>query len=506
MPTIDLRRRLIELDAQIAEHRHVLHQLEETRIAVEHELDAASFPVLSLPAEITAEIFVHCLPPFANLGWSRRLEQDENSAPAVLMRVCRVWRDIALATHALWSVLDLPFDSVSTIPNLRSVDGFIDQRLGRAGQYPLSFVLRATSLQDDDEVVFLANLIHRYSHRIQYLELYISELQIHQLGLGSLDSPLLESASLNCNRRSDVQHNGFHHAPRLREFRLGTISESYPPIRLTLPWLQLTKFEGSIQDLRLFVQAPNLTEVTCSLDLGNSLTAITHTHLNSLTVMQGAHIILANLTLPALQHLDVSYGELYNELEGFLMRSSPPLLSLSVVAEDEAFKWKQCLAHVAGTLENFQLKSPSSTIISLLFPIWGSSLLSPSRFPNIRSLSLKDVKSDNGPNYLGLLNFLYARSDRLRSFRLVWDFSPFLDARYSAGHRDTQTPAMDARHLSRLARAGTVNAEDRGHRLPETVETVSGHLSRLARAGMVIYLGTEDENYAATPHAFMPLR
>ncbi|KAF8214169.1 hypothetical protein K438DRAFT_1803007 [Mycena galopus ATCC 62051] len=462
---IDLRRRLVDLDAQIEEHKRVLQDLEETRIAVERELYTIPFPVLMLPPEITAEIFVHCLPPFADLGVYHRIG---NTPLVSLMRVCRAWRDIALATPVLWSVMDFPYDSSPILPDPRYVDELIDRRLTRAGQRPLSFIIRATKLRED--VVFLANIIHRYSHRLRYLELVIDEPQLDQLGLSVQNFPLLESASFHCVPQSDALHDVFGNAPRLHEFRVNPIFRTSRSIYLTLPWLQLTKFDGVLNDLELFTDAPNLAEVTCSLEWsGVPYPQKTHIRLNSLAVKGGTLEILQYLTLTGLRHLDVSFEESGNELEAFLIRSSPPLISLSARVYDQGFDWNRSLTHVASTLQNLQLKSPSADLLKSLFPSWGSgfSFLSPSTFPNIRSLCLEDVASDNGPSNFALVRFLYSQSDCLRSFRLVWDFSPFLDARYY--HAPTGAT--------------------------ETVDTISGHLSRLAHTGMAIYLGTEDENY-----------
>ncbi|KAJ7265435.1 hypothetical protein B0H12DRAFT_1011431, partial [Mycena haematopus] len=103
MPTIDLRKRLAELDAQIDEHRRALHDLQEVRTAVAQELSAtATFPFLTLPVEITTEIFILSLPQFAGLGWDRSVRQYGNAVPISLTLVCRTWRNIALATPALW--------------------------------------------------------------------------------------------------------------------------------------------------------------------------------------------------------------------------------------------------------------------------------------------------------------------------------------------------------------------------------------------------------------------
>ncbi|KAJ6466436.1 hypothetical protein C8R45DRAFT_839249 [Mycena sanguinolenta] len=58
-------------------------------------------PVCRLPAEITSEIFVYCLPTSYS-------DHDVNTAnpsqaPMLLLHICRNWRDIAISTPALWA-------------------------------------------------------------------------------------------------------------------------------------------------------------------------------------------------------------------------------------------------------------------------------------------------------------------------------------------------------------------------------------------------------------------
>ncbi|KAJ7368754.1 hypothetical protein DFH08DRAFT_1071396 [Mycena albidolilacea] len=140
----DLRKRLIEFDKQTTEQRLVLEQLQNTRSDVECKLHAtATYPVtvLTLPTEIAAEIFVHCLPFFG--PWSKIPRVCKKSAPIIIFAVCHAWQDIAFATPKFWSKLavrldDIPHGVVSE-PGL--VESYIDQWLDRAGNCPLSLDL-----------------------------------------------------------------------------------------------------------------------------------------------------------------------------------------------------------------------------------------------------------------------------------------------------------------------------------------------------------------------------
>jgi hypothetical protein len=154
------------------------------------------------------------------MGWYRSIDSYTNTAPIVLTGVCRTWRDIALTTPKLWATLDIPFDILP--PQLASKpasDYFIDRWLARAGQVPLSFVFRAILGQHDVEQPRMRDLIHRYSHRLQYLELYTTEPQIRFLELDSVEFPLLESAALNWDvpGESPPLVHVFSNAPRFHE-------------------------------------------------------------------------------------------------------------------------------------------------------------------------------------------------------------------------------------------------------------------------------------------------
>ncbi|KAF7294081.1 hypothetical protein MKEN_01454700 [Mycena kentingensis (nom. inval.)] len=69
--------------------------------ALGHSLQASTFPVLTLPNELTSLIFIACLP---NAGGVR---PSAKRAPLVLLGICRHWRSVALHTPELWASLDL---------------------------------------------------------------------------------------------------------------------------------------------------------------------------------------------------------------------------------------------------------------------------------------------------------------------------------------------------------------------------------------------------------------
>ncbi|KAJ6560327.1 hypothetical protein B0H19DRAFT_113780 [Mycena capillaripes] len=199
---------------------------------------------------------------------------------------------------------------------------------------------------------------------------------------------------------------------------------------------------------------------------------ITHPRLTSFTLLERPCAEYINyLTLPALKYLDIRQMGTYQYplLEPFLDRSSPPLVSLLVRGDDDCYAdWHRCLPRIANTLENLEIRDIPEEVMVGLLGLWDKER-NLAALSNLRSLSLREV--EGGVNLHNLVNYL-ERSDKLRSFRLVWTSSPFLDGTY----RTWATGALIA---------------------TESANTVSDHLSRMASAGMEIYLGTKHKNYAA---------
>ncbi|KAJ6561415.1 hypothetical protein DFH09DRAFT_1159904, partial [Mycena vulgaris] len=457
MSTAELRRRLTELDAQIIGQRLVLRELERERSEIQDEIHAnAIYPVLALPFEITAEIFVRCLP--LSKDWdeseSPMARELQETAPLVLLGVCRAWRDIVLAMPTLWSKLHIRFDyfpeDVASEPRL--IEDFVDLWLSRAADCPLSISFSLYGFEGTvwEESPFHASrmrdIIHRHSHRIQHLELGMIEWEIRKLDLDSASFPLLQSATFGCvYSPGNDPHPGavFGNAPQFHNLVLlrspgGTALSSF-----SLPWLQLTKFEGQVDNLDLFTQALNLVElkITYFEENGPPASIITHTNLGSLTLVQDGgdsfNNILKYLTLPALQFLDLSDVDdtAYRALKPFLIRSSPPLLSLAVNASDYSFSfWYGCLRRMAGTLENLTLRYPSALALRIVFKSGEKSL---SSLPNLRTLTMLDVSGSLDFHELNIFLYEAQRDRRLVSFRLIWSLSQSIDREIYAAARNT---------------------------------------------------------------------
>ncbi|KAJ7176294.1 hypothetical protein C8R43DRAFT_556689 [Mycena crocata] len=100
------RAELAQIETQIRALEHSLLLLRLRKNVVEKRLGSYIYPVLTLPNEITSEIFLQFLPVYPNCPPSTGL-----LSPTVLTHICRSWREIALATPALWRALSLVFGS-----------------------------------------------------------------------------------------------------------------------------------------------------------------------------------------------------------------------------------------------------------------------------------------------------------------------------------------------------------------------------------------------------------
>ncbi|KAJ7762638.1 hypothetical protein B0H16DRAFT_1269504, partial [Mycena metata] len=89
--------RASNLDTKIAILRAQLDDLLAQRATVQEGLDAITYPVLTLPVEITSQIFNWTLAPG---GAASTLTAEEKSL--ILGHICRLWRQIALSTPELW--------------------------------------------------------------------------------------------------------------------------------------------------------------------------------------------------------------------------------------------------------------------------------------------------------------------------------------------------------------------------------------------------------------------
>ncbi|KAJ6461796.1 hypothetical protein C8R45DRAFT_841877, partial [Mycena sanguinolenta] len=147
--------RLSDLDANISHHESILQDLKQQRSAILSELNLVAYPVLTLPPEITAEIFKWCI--------DTGLRLHPSLAPLLLTRICRDWRALTFSTPALW-------DTISEIDfgvHPRT-EAFVETWFSRAGTRPLSLGINFPQSLD---LPSLESVIFRHASQLQSLHL-----------------------------------------------------------------------------------------------------------------------------------------------------------------------------------------------------------------------------------------------------------------------------------------------------------------------------------------------
>ncbi|KAJ7162322.1 hypothetical protein C8R46DRAFT_955304 [Mycena filopes] len=234
---------------------------------VQEALDAIVYPVLTLPFEITSEIFRWTLGP-------RDPPQSLASQQASLRlgHICRLWREIALSTRELWNTLDIVVSPPS--PHILVASQYLARTfLSRAASSPLNISL---SCGDAD------------SFRISMLDMLIpysrtwANMRFNCHGLERLEAlpsihhqlPALTSLTIHLGSVPDdgAFSDMFNDAPLLRNVSVSRFGSQH----LALPWAQLTSLTLHHCSGDHFVQILGWTPNLVHLVVGSVTTPPTH--------------------------------------------------------------------------------------------------------------------------------------------------------------------------------------------------------------------------------------
>ncbi|KAJ7685721.1 hypothetical protein DFH06DRAFT_1289499 [Mycena polygramma] len=315
------------------------YQKQYTLVKIEGRLRFAAVlrHTLGLPPEILAEIFLHCLPP----AYESMLPHFY-SAPLVLCRVCRRWRDVATATSALWSKLHIAFDTMPMTHDLELYNLY-KTWLSRARGAPLSLLVEQREQSQEEDPLArsaadsLIRIIVGLSRQWRSLEVDLTQQLANVMFPTEGTYPLLEDLDI----WSDAAISIFH-APQLREVSIS------PHIRL--PWHQLTTlrcYGASVPScVDILRQSPNLLEVNFRLQGGPKPITTSIFHLDRLQSLalgscgdMAHHLmhVLDCLTIPALKTLTLEFPEIaptnespYLSFRSFISRSSCQIHTLSL--------------------------------------------------------------------------------------------------------------------------------------------------------------------------------
>ncbi|KAJ7479777.1 hypothetical protein FB451DRAFT_1556610 [Mycena latifolia] len=317
------RMRITELDVQIGALQLVLQALINERSSCQALLDDYKYPVLSLPHEITSEIFTKFLPP--------RPYPVGPLSPSFLCRICKTWRDIALSTPSLWSAIHLNLDEGDRHPQQLRV---LQTWLERSKNCLLSVALEREEEHELDTTAFVKAIV---LHSVRWADMTIV-LPLEELRLIQEDMPRLQQLTYGPH---DLVANflvaepvvTFDRAPNLTNVVLSTC---FNPFVIVLPWSQLTALEGCLFDneiVHVLRQTTSLERCSLLLHVSIRLTEPTTVppllHLTRLSIsLHGVGIytsvrLFDALTLPVLQLLQLDEHVLRGDLEP----SMPALVS-----------------------------------------------------------------------------------------------------------------------------------------------------------------------------------
>ncbi|KAJ6454600.1 hypothetical protein C8R45DRAFT_1111849 [Mycena sanguinolenta] len=220
------RARIAEIDAKISSLKKSIRALKAEKLRTQERLESYTHPVLTLPNEITSEIFLKFIPDYPSPPPLTGL-----LSPTTLTHVCHRWRAIAHSTPALWNGILVPAYS-RTRRNEAYLPKILESWLSRSRCLPLSILMDDMFDVLPEECV-AALVLHRA--RWEYVTLTVLDASIVHTMQGAM--PLLRQFEIRPHlggpSPSPIRFCG---VPRLRS---ATVWETSGAIDI-LPWFQLT--------------------------------------------------------------------------------------------------------------------------------------------------------------------------------------------------------------------------------------------------------------------------
>ncbi|KAF7376698.1 F-box domain-containing protein [Mycena sanguinolenta] len=251
------RTRLVDLTAKILDLERSLSALRIEQAEVQERLDAYSYHILTLPNELTSEILVRFVPVYPDAPPLTGL-----ASPTTLTHICHRWRELALATPALWRAVK--FDNNHTSEQMQYIS---DAWMERSGSCGLSIDIDIDDQRVLDELLLMEpSTVVDTRSRWEHLKLWVPFSHLHHFAtpmpmLRSLDSAMRFSRNTAYSFKDPV----FTEVPQLRTV---VLYRNLIP-KVTLPWTKLTSLTlncvGKNRCARILAQTPNL--VLCVLNL-----------------------------------------------------------------------------------------------------------------------------------------------------------------------------------------------------------------------------------------------
>ncbi|KAJ7149559.1 hypothetical protein C8R46DRAFT_1309387 [Mycena filopes] len=276
------RARVSEIDAKIRALELSPSTLHAERTLAQAPLDSYASPILTLPTEVTCEIFQHFMPTYpACPPISGAL------SPVTLTHICRAWREIALATPDLWRRIQVDCALAEQA----------EAWIARSGSRGLCIESRGC-LRRRHLPVLVAVIPHRA--RWEYLKLHFHPLtSLSRIPIIDGPMPLLHHLDISFSQTVPTNLFTFLDAPRLR-----TVASNYiAAAKISVHWSQITAV--TLRAMWLVECVPVLTQAS----------RLVHCRLS--VAFGAARGPFPEFRLPALQTL-ILRDEDHRDIEGFM--------------------------------------------------------------------------------------------------------------------------------------------------------------------------------------------
>ncbi|KAJ7044802.1 hypothetical protein C8F04DRAFT_1069571, partial [Mycena alexandri] len=454
-----LRTQFAELSLAASQQQLILDDMLARLHILRGQLDSIVYPVLTLPPEISTEIFLQCLPTECELEDPCWDIVDTRSPPLLLTHICGAWRRIALSTSALWATFYIDIDSL----NLVHLSEVAETWFGRT-RNALSVRIRG-SLQTSQvgDLASVVEVFQNHSPRMHFLELHADIDDLRWMDSHSYDFATLRQLRIGLMGyraivQADESIHVFDHIPLLHEVLLHEIPFSFLPC---LPWQRLFKFTGEIYSMPECLQVlrlmPNLAECSFAVfeDPAN-YEVLAHPNLQCLTLfastsnlgrVASSTRILLFLSLPALLTLETRASVDEVVLDSFL-RCRPPLVKLSIGSQHLAppARLRLSQAFQALQLVKLELANPALQFLSPFFELFGRDA---AFLPQLQALSIGSNAAFLGDIIHGSATAITARMNlvgcaRLQSFHI-----------FSSNYTESMVAEEDMQIFRSLKASGT---------------------------------------------------
>ncbi|KAJ7642873.1 hypothetical protein B0H17DRAFT_1216329 [Mycena rosella] len=418
----ELRARERVLDAEIARARAYLDQVLSEREMVQNDLDAIIYPVLTLPVEVTSQIFCWTLAKTGRIAFPHNLSLLGQSLH--LGQICRLWRQIALSIPQLWNHMDFSLNVHSNNRQTSSVF-LILTCLSRAASSPLSLFLHV-HIGDIKGAEPILDAFAPYSKTWENIGFCTSLNSLRALSGIYKQLPRLKSLKLGLRDPNTPKTpiTLFEEAPLLQTVHLIQLHSQ----TVTLPWSQLTVLHVELLTAEELLGVLGLTPNLVSLVIGFLYDAINlwnlppHPHLQSIVFTKtrlDAYLILPCLTFPRLRDLKLALSDHDN----IAQLSTHALDRLSIYVTDCDGAWfMQYLATMPPSLRTakIDLSCGHAVILRLLLSHLTDD---PTFLPGLESLAIPVLRQnqEHAPVTARVLSNMLRtrRALGLRNFELV---------------------------------------------------------------------------------------